>query len=114
MKKNVIWMLSEIMIVREFKMFCCGFDVYCEVKKKVEEEGRVFELKILVFVVDNELGIQYFLVGVISVDLLVNDDVLISNCGMKLNEVKKLKREVMVKLVVEEVEVFEWKMVEVV
>lgn len=47
----------------------------------------------LVLMIDFYIGEKRMLFGVLIVDVLVLDDKNIINCGMKLNEVKKFKRE---------------------
>ncbi|CAI4211795.1 unnamed protein product [Parascedosporium putredinis] len=88
MKKNAVWNPSDTMIARELKTLGRGPEAYREAKKRAEEQG-----------------------GAISVDTL-EEDMPVSNKGMKLNEAKKMKREAMAKLAAEEAEEAERKFAE--
>ncbi|KAL2105743.1 hypothetical protein VUR80DRAFT_7808 [Thermomyces stellatus] len=103
MKKNAFWTPSDTMIARELKALGRGPEAYRAAKKKAEEEGKPFNSELPAPVVDGGSGIKALPEGAISVDTL-EDDVSLSNKGMKLNEAKKLKREAMAKQAVEEAE----------
>lgn len=103
MKKNATWTPSETMIARELKALGRGPDAFREAKKKAEEDGKVFEPPIPKPVIDDESGTQQLPAGAISVDSLAANEVPTSNRGMKLNEAKKLKRD-LAKLAAEEAE----------
>ncbi|SPO00517.1 uncharacterized protein DNG_03265 [Cephalotrichum gorgonifer] len=104
MKKNAMWTPSETMIARELKALGRGPEAYRAAKKKAEDEGKPFNSGLPAPVaVDAESGAEVLPEGAISVDTL-EDDVSLSNKGMKLNEAKKLKREAMAKQAAEEAE----------
>lgn len=103
MKKNAFWTPSDTMIARELKALGRGPEAYRGAKKKAEDEGKPFNSDLPAPVVDGESGNKALPEGAISVDTL-EDDVSLSNKGMKLNEAKKLKREAMAKQAVEEAE----------
>ena len=103
MKKNAQWTPSDTMIARELKALGRGPEAYRAAKKKAEDEGKPFNSDLPAPVVDGESGAKALPEGAISVDTL-EDDISLSNKGMKLNEAKKLKREAMAKQAVEEAE----------
>lgn len=104
MKKNAIWTPSDTMIARELKALGRGPEAYRAAKKKAEEDGQPFNSELPApVVVEGEPGTKALPEGAISVDTL-EDDISLSNKGMKLNEAKKLKREAMAKQAVEEAE----------
>ncbi|KAG6007775.1 hypothetical protein E4U43_000257, partial [Claviceps pusilla] len=104
MKKNATWTPSETMVARELKSLGRGPDEYREAKKKAEDEGRAFDVKVPSLVVDHDSGIQHLPAGAISANSIGTEDVPTSNRGMKLNEAKKLKREALAKQAAEEAE----------
>ena len=110
MKKNAVWNPSDTMIARELKTLGRGPEAYREAKKKAEEQGIPFESALPV-PITGESGSKVLPEGAISVDAL-EEDLPVSNKGMKLNEAKKLKREAMAKLAVEEAEEAERKFAE--
>ncbi|PKS06842.1 hypothetical protein jhhlp_006918 [Lomentospora prolificans] len=110
MKKNAVWNPSDTMIARELKTLGRGPEAYREAKKKAEEQGIPFESALPV-PITGESGSKVLPEGAISVDAL-EEDLPVSNKGMKLNEAKKLKREAMAKLAVEEAEESERKFAE--
>lgn len=101
MKKNAFWTPSDTMIARELKALGRGPEAYRAAKKKAEDEGKEFNCDLPAPV--GESGSRALPEGAISVDTL-EDDISLSNKGMKLNEAKKLKREAMAKQAVEEAE----------
>lgn len=104
MKKNAVWTPSDTMIARELKALGRGPEAYRAAKKKAEDDGQPFNSDLPApVVVEGEPGTKALPEGAISVDTL-EDDISLSNKGMKLNEAKKLKREAMAKQAVEEAE----------
>lgn len=104
MKKNAVWTPSDTMIARELKALGRGPEAYRAAKKKAEDDGQPFNSELPApVVVEGEPGTKALPEGAISVDTL-EDDISLSNKGMKLNEAKKLKREAMAKQAVEEAE----------
>ncbi|KAJ5953193.1 Zinc finger PHD-type [Penicillium verhagenii] len=83
MKKNAMWQPSEVMIHRELALMGRGWDNYVNAKQVAEESG------IALLDCDN-LAETYR--GEKPKDM---EDTKISNRGMKLNEAKKLKRELL-------------------
>lgn len=110
MKKNAVWNPSDTMIARELKTLGRGPEAYREAKKRAEEQGVPFESS-LSMPVAGDSGSQVLPEGAISVDTL-EEDMPVSNKGMKLNEAKKMKREAMAKLAAEEAEEAERKFAE--
>ncbi|KAK4186549.1 hypothetical protein QBC35DRAFT_500972 [Podospora australis] len=105
MKKNAAWTPSDTMVARELSALGRGVDAFKAAKKKAEEEGRVFEGQMPAATVDPETGEKRLPLGALTMDALTSDDKNIStNRGMKLNEAKKLKREMLAKLAAEEAE----------
>ncbi|KAG6282372.1 hypothetical protein E4U48_004387 [Claviceps purpurea] len=102
MKKNATWTPSETMVARELKALGRGPDEYREAKKKAEEEGREFDVKIPSLVVDNASGVQHLPAGAIDAKSIGSEETPTSNRGMKLNEAKKLKREALAKQAAQE------------
>lgn len=112
MKKNAVWCPSDTMVSRELKNLGRGVEAYREAMKKAEEEGRPFEPALPAPIGDGESGVQHPPEGAISAEALGAPEVQLSNRGMKLNEAKKLKREALAKLAVEEAEESARKMAE--
>lgn len=112
MKKNSQWIPSDTMIARELRNLGRGVEAFKEAQKKAEEEGRPFEPTLPAPVVDSESGIPHPPEGAISAEALTADEVQLSNRGMKLNEAKKLKREALARMAVEEAEESTRKMAE--
>ncbi|KAI1340540.1 hypothetical protein F5Y15DRAFT_414864 [Xylariaceae sp. FL0016] len=104
MKKNAVWSPSDTMISRELKALGRGVEAFRAAQKAAEEEGRPFEANLPAPVVDAESGNQYPPEGAISAEALTADEVQLSNRGMKLNEAKKLKRDLLAKQAAEEAE----------
>ncbi|KAF5230854.1 hypothetical protein FANTH_13667 [Fusarium anthophilum] len=104
MKKNATWTPSETMIARELKALGRGPDAYHEAKKKAEDEGESFEPPVPKPIVDAESGEKQLPAGAMSVEVLEAEEVPTINRGMKLNEAKKLKRDNLAKMAVEEAE----------
>ncbi|KAK3333807.1 hypothetical protein B0T19DRAFT_356053 [Cercophora scortea] len=102
MKKNAAWTPSDTMVARELSDLGRGVDAFRAAKQKAEEEGRVFEGKMPVPIVDPETGDPRMPLGALAMDAL--DEKNLSNRGMKLNEAKKLKRELLAKMAAEEAE----------
>ena len=92
MKKNAIWSPSETMIKRELADAGRGPDNYRSSKSKAEAAGEEFTDfdQIATAAPGKPLA-----PGEISADLLGLEVTQLSNKGMKLNEAKKLKRELM-------------------
>ncbi|KAI2642636.1 hypothetical protein GGS21DRAFT_183592 [Xylaria nigripes] len=112
MKKNSQWIPSDTMIARELKNLGRGVEAFKEAEKKAEEEGRPFEPSLPAAVVDSDSGVKHPPEGAISPDALTADEVQLSNRGMKLNEAKKMKREILARMAAEEAEESARKMVE--
>lgn len=90
MKKNAVWSPSDTMIARELKQLGRGIEAYRAAKSEAEAKGETFDQP----VPPQLLGQTVMSDGAISVEALNNDqDVQLSNRGMKLNEAKKLKKE---------------------
>lgn len=104
MKKNATWTPSETMIARELKALGRGPDAYHEAKKKAEDEGESFEPPVPKPFIDSESGEKQLPAGAMSVEVLEAEEVPTINRGMKLNEAKKLKRDNLAKMAVEEAE----------
>ncbi|KAG5972586.1 hypothetical protein E4U58_006401 [Claviceps cyperi] len=104
MKKNATWTPSETMVARELKALGRGPDDYREAKKKAEEEGKEFDVKIPALVVDDTSGAPHLPAGAINAKSIGSEEVPTSNRGMKLNEAKKLKREALAKQAAQEAE----------
>lgn len=83
MKKNAVWQPSEVMIHRELALSGRGWDAYRAAKALAEETGAEF--------IDCD-DIANTRRGQMALDL---EETKLSNRGMKLNEAKKLKREMM-------------------
>lgn len=92
MKKNAIWSPSETMIRRELSDAGRGPENYRSCKAKADALGTEFidEDKIATTAPGKPLA-----PGEISADSLGLEETQLSNRGMKLNEAKKLKREIM-------------------
>jgi hypothetical protein len=90
MKKNAVWSPSDTMIARELKQLGRGIEAYRAAKSEADASGQPFDQP----VPPQLLGQTVLADGAISVEALRNDqDVQLSNRGMKLNEAKKLKKE---------------------
>jgi hypothetical protein len=92
MKKNAIWSPSETMIKRELADAGRGPDNYRSSKSKAEAAGEEFTD---FDQIANAPPGKPLAPGEISADLLGLEETQLSNKGMKLNEAKKLKRELM-------------------
>ncbi len=94
MKKNAIWTPSETMIRRELSSAGRGPDAYKKARAQAEASGEEFVDE------DNiataEMG-RPLLPGEICADSLGLAETNLENRGMKLNEAKKIKREVLAK-----------------
>lgn len=83
MKKNAVWQPSEVMIHRELALSGRGWDAYRAAKALAEETGAEF--------IDCD-DIENTRRGRMAQEL---EETKLSNRGMKLNEAKKLKREML-------------------
>lgn len=83
MKKNAVWQPSEVMVWRELALSGRGWDAYKEAKALAEQTGAEF--------IDCD-NLEKTHRGDMGGDL---EETKISNRGMKLNEAKKLKRELL-------------------
>ena len=94
MKKNAIWTPSETMIRRELSLAGRGPDNYQKSRAQAEASGEEF-------VDDDDIANaepgKPLLPGEISADSLGLAETNLENRGMKLNEAKKMKREVLAK-----------------
>ena len=94
MKKNAIWTPSETMIRRELSLAGRGPDNYQKTRAQAEAAGEEF-------VDDDNIANaepgKPLLPGEISADSLGLAETNLENRGMKLNEAKKMKREVLAK-----------------
>ncbi|KAF4991941.1 hypothetical protein FGRMN_7495 [Fusarium graminum] len=104
MKKNATWTPSETMIARELKYLGRGPDAYHEAKKHAEDEGQTFEPPVPTPIIDTESGEKQLPAGALDAETLEAEEVPTTNRGMKLNEAKKVKREVLAKMAAEEAE----------
>ncbi|KAK4165298.1 hypothetical protein QBC43DRAFT_315660 [Cladorrhinum sp. PSN259] len=104
MKKNAAWTPSDTMVARELSALGRGVEAFKKAKLKAEEEGTVFEGQMPVPSIDPETGEKRLPPGALTSEALASDDRAISNRGMKLNEAKKLKREMLAKMAAEEAE----------
>jgi len=104
MKKNAAWTPSDTMVARELKALGRGVDAFRDAKKKAEEEGRSFEGEMPIPSVDPDTGEKRLPLGALTLEALASDEKNLSNRGMKLNEAKKLKREMLAKMAAEEAE----------
>lgn len=104
MKKNAAWTPSDTMVARELNNLGRGVDAFRAAKKKAEEEGRAFDGKMPEPDVDPDTGQTRMPAGALTLEALASDDKNLSNRGMKLNEAKKLKREMLAKMAAEEAE----------
>ncbi|KAL2022340.1 hypothetical protein VTK56DRAFT_5738 [Thermocarpiscus australiensis] len=104
MKKNAAWTPSDTMVARELKSLGRGVEAFKAAKQRAEAEGRVFEGKMPVPTVDPDTGEKRMPLGALTMEALASDEKNLSNRGMKLNEAKKLKRELLAKMAAEEAE----------
>ncbi|EAQ89164.1 hypothetical protein CHGG_05783 [Chaetomium globosum CBS 148.51] len=104
MKKNAAWTPSDTMVARELNGLGRGMDAFRAAKQKAEEEGEVFEGKMPTPDVDPDTGQTRMPAGALTLEALASDEKNLSNRGMKLNEAKKLKREMLAKMAAEEAE----------
>ncbi|KAK4123866.1 hypothetical protein N657DRAFT_596733 [Parathielavia appendiculata] len=102
MKKNAAWAPSDTMVARELNALGRGMDAFRAAKKKAEEEGRPFEGTMPTPSVDPDTGERRMPPGALTLE--TSDEKSLSNRGMKLNEAKKLKREMLAKMAAEEAE----------
>lgn len=104
MKKNANWTPSETMVARELKSLGRGPEEYKTAKKKAEEEELPFDPILPGSILDPATGQAILPPGAMSLDsITASGEVPTSNRGMKLNEAKKLKRD-MAKLAAQEAE----------
>lgn len=104
MKKNAAWTPSDTMVARELSALGRGVDAFRLAKQQAEAEGRVFDGQMPVPTVDPDTGEKRVPLGALTVETLASDEKSLSNRGMKLNEAKKLKREMLAKMAAEEAE----------
>jgi hypothetical protein len=104
MKKNAAWTPSDTMVARELNALGRGVDAFRAAKKKAEQEGRPFEGEMPVPAYDPDTGETRLPDGALTMEALASDEKNLSNRGMKLNEAKKLKREMLAKMAAEEAE----------
>ncbi|KAK4043216.1 inhibitor of growth protein 3 [Parachaetomium inaequale] len=104
MKKNAAWTPSDTMVARELNGLGRGVDAFRAAKQKAEEEGRVFDGQMPVPDIDPDTGQTRMPAGALTLEALASDEKNLSNRGMKLNEAKKLKREMLAKMAAEEAE----------
>ena len=93
MKKNASWTPSETMVARELKGLGRGPEDFKTAKRKAEEEGKPFDPPVPSPVVDPVTGKFSMPAGAMSIDSISANEIPTSNRGMKLNEAKKLKRD---------------------
>ena len=100
MKKNAIWSPSDTMIARELKSLGRGIEAYRISRQRAEEAGIYFDI--------NEppqiRGETVHGEGAISVEAIRNFEPQVFNRGMKLNEMKKQRRDKELALAAEEAE----------
>ncbi|KAL2255369.1 hypothetical protein VTK26DRAFT_3508 [Humicola hyalothermophila] len=104
MKKNAAWTPSDTMVARELSLLGRGIEAFKAAKQKAEEEGRSFEGKMPTPTLDPDTGEKRMPLGALTLEALASDEKNLSNRGMKLNEAKKLKRELLAKMAAEEAE----------
>ncbi|KAL2124090.1 hypothetical protein VTJ04DRAFT_455 [Mycothermus thermophilus] len=104
MKKNASWTPSDTMVARELNALGRGVEAFRAAKLKAEQEGRPFEGEMPVPSLDPATGEMRLPPGALTVEAFTSEDKALSNRGMKLNEAKKLKREMLAKLAAEEAE----------
>lgn len=92
MKKNAVWSPSDTMVLRELKSLGRGPAAKKLAKAQAEASGLPF-VDAAPATIDELTGKVVVAEGAISADAIDNPDVQLSNRGMKLNEAKKLKRE---------------------
>ena len=97
MKKNAVWCPSETMIRRELAELGRGPEAYHAAKVRAEESGAPFVDSANIAGTGSSPGKRVLAEGEISADSLGRDEMKLSNRGMKLNEAKKLKKEIMQK-----------------
>ncbi|KAH8595560.1 hypothetical protein B0O99DRAFT_686551 [Bisporella sp. PMI_857] len=90
MKKNAVWSPSDTMIARELKVLGRGIEAYRMAKKEADAIGQPLDQP----TPPQLLGQTVHAEGAISVEAVIGDqEVPVTNRGMKLNEAKKLKKE---------------------
>ncbi len=104
MKKNAAWTPSDTMVARELKVLGRGVDAFRDAKKRAEEDGQDFGGEMPTPSVDPDTGEKRLPLGALTLEALASDEKNLSNRGMKLNEAKKLKREMLAKMAAEEAE----------
>ncbi|KAK4137268.1 hypothetical protein BT67DRAFT_414406 [Trichocladium antarcticum] len=104
MKKNAAWTPSDTMVARELSILSRGVEAFKVAKQRAEEEGRVFDGKMPTPTVDPVTGETLMPLGALTLEALASDERNLSNRGMKLNEAKKLKRELLAKMAAEDAE----------
>ncbi len=94
MKKNAIWTPSETMLRRELADLCRGPEAYQEARARAIQAGEEF---LDWNNIEGRLaqGKMVLALGEIGIESLGPDELQLSNRGMKLNEAKKLKKELM-------------------
>ena len=98
MKKNAVWSPSDTMIARELKNLNRGIENYRAAKREADAAGQPMAGE----TPPQLLGITVPSEGAISVDAVRDDqDLSLVNRGMKLNEAKKLKKEIQANQVAE-------------
>ena len=100
MKKNAVWSPSDTMIARELKVLGRGIDNYHAAKKAADAAGQPLDQPIPPQLLGQTVDAE----GAISVEALGLTATTVSNRGMKLNEAKKIKREILAKQAAEEAE----------
>jgi hypothetical protein len=93
MKKNAVWSPSDTMIARELKVLGRGIEAYHTAKKAADAAGQPLDQPIPPQLLGHTVDAE----GAISVEALGLTASQLSNRGMKLNEAKKLKKEIQAK-----------------
>ncbi|KAK3357536.1 hypothetical protein B0T25DRAFT_539466 [Lasiosphaeria hispida] len=104
MKKNAAWAPSDTMVARELSNLGRGIEAFKAAKQKAEEEGKPFEGRMPMPIVDPETGDERMPLGALTMEALATDEKNLSNRGMRLNEAKKAKRKALADLAAEEAE----------
>ena len=93
MKKNAVWCPSETMVRRELAELGRGPEAYHAARALAQATGEPFVDTANIADTLNRPGKRALAEGEISADSLGQDEIQLSNRGMKLNEAKKLKKE---------------------
>lgn len=93
MKKNAVWSPSDTMIARELKALGRGIEAYHVAKKDADANGQPLDQPIPPQLLGQTVDAE----GAISVEALGLTETQLSNRGMKLNQAKKLKKEIQAK-----------------